>query len=132
MDPNSDKYPGQSLPRPTPESEPGGIERAAIPEAATAPPVPPAIQPMAAPAPAAPLPAAGRQTSVQGAPGVATPPAPAIADDNDLIEKEWVLKAKQIVERTKQDPYAQSSGLTRYKAEYMKKRYNKDIKIPEE
>lgn len=57
--------------------------------------------------------------------------APAIADDNDLIEKEWVLKAKQIVERTKDDPYNQNKELNVFKADYMKKRYNKSIKLSE-
>jgi hypothetical protein len=30
------------------------------------------------------------------------------ARDTDLIEKEWVIKAKAIVERTKNDPYEQT------------------------
>ncbi|HXR50149.1 MAG TPA: hypothetical protein VN778_03940 [Verrucomicrobiae bacterium] len=57
---------------------------------------------------------------------VATPP---MADDSDLIEKEWVSKAKQIVERTREDPYQQSEQLTAVKADYMQKRYNKTIKV---
>jgi hypothetical protein len=56
---------------------------------------------------------------------------PAMADDTDLIEKEWVIKAKQIVEHTKTDPYEQSKQLNKIKAEYIKKRYNKEIKLPE-
>jgi hypothetical protein len=56
---------------------------------------------------------------------------PAIADDGDLIEKEWVLKAKQIVDRSKSDPFLQSRELNKLKAEYIKKRYNKVIKLPE-
>jgi hypothetical protein len=54
---------------------------------------------------------------------------PAAADDQDLIEKEWVNKAKQIVERTREDPYQQSEQLTAVKADYMQKRYNKTIKV---
>ncbi len=57
---------------------------------------------------------------------------PLIADDADLIEKEWVEKAKQIVDSTKHDPYRQNKELTRVKADYLKKRYNKDIKLNEE
>jgi hypothetical protein len=49
--------------------------------------------------------------------------------DSDLIEKEWVDKAKQIVERTRDDPYKQSEELTVFKADYMKKRYGKTIKV---
>lgn len=52
-----------------------------------------------------------------------------IADDTDLIEKEWVNKAKQIVEQTKDDPHAQTAEMSKFKAEYQKKRYNKDVKV---
>jgi hypothetical protein len=55
--------------------------------------------------------------------------APSIADDNDLIEKEWVQKAKQIVAATKDDPYTQNKEISRFKADYLKKRYNKDVKL---
>jgi hypothetical protein len=54
---------------------------------------------------------------------------PAIADDIDLIEKEWVEKAKEIVEQTKGNPYLQNTEISRTKADYLKKRYNKDLKI---
>jgi hypothetical protein len=56
---------------------------------------------------------------------------PDVADDQDLIEKEWVSKAKQIVEKTRNDPYQQSQELTVFKSEYMQKRYNKSIKMSE-
>ena len=52
-----------------------------------------------------------------------------LPDDGDLIEKEWVEKAKQIVEKNRDDPYKQSEELNVFKADYMKKRYNKDIKV---
>jgi hypothetical protein len=52
-------------------------------------------------------------------------PIPDTAEDNDLIEKEWVLKAKQIVEQTAEDPFLQQQELSKIKAEYLKKRYNK-------
>ena len=60
------------------------------------------------------------------------PSLPVIADDNDLIEKEWVIKAKQIVDRTKDDPHQQNREINKFKAGYMKKRYGKDLKISEE
>lgn len=70
--------------------------------------------------------------SSQGAPkATKSPHAPSIADDNDLIEKEWVNKAKLIVAKTKDDPREQSKELYKYKADYIKKRYNKDIKVSE-
>lgn len=57
---------------------------------------------------------------------------PAIADDTDLIEKEWVQKAKQIVEQTKSDPHTQNKEMNKVKADYLQKRYNKQIKLVEE
>jgi hypothetical protein len=56
---------------------------------------------------------------------------PTAADDGDLIEKEWVNKAKEIVARTIDDPYKQSKELTVFKADYMQKRYGKSIKLSE-
>ena len=51
-----------------------------------------------------------------------------MANDGDLIEKEWVNKAKAIVERTKEDPYKQSEELTMLRADYLQKRYSKTLK----
>ncbi len=68
----------------------------------------------------------------QQAPQVqASPISPAVADDNDLIEEEWVTKAKQIVAATREDPYTQTRELNKFKADYLKKRYNKDLKLEE-
>lgn len=53
--------------------------------------------------------------------------APAVADDGDLIEKEWVMAAKQVVDRTRTDPHAQTKQMHALRADYMKKRYNKVI-----
>ena len=52
-----------------------------------------------------------------------------VDDDDDQIEKVWVEKAKQIVEQTRNDPHKQSQELTVFKADYMKKRYGKTIKV---
>ncbi|MCK9641773.1 MAG: hypothetical protein M0R39_17860 [Prolixibacteraceae bacterium] len=57
---------------------------------------------------------------------------PAIADDVDVIEKEWVEKAKEIVTQTKTDPHKQSLELTKFKHDYMSKRYGKNIKLSDE
>lgn len=51
------------------------------------------------------------------------------AADTDLIEKEWVERAKQIVDHTRDDPHEQQRAISHMKADYMKKRYNKDIKL---
>lgn len=53
--------------------------------------------------------------------------SPQIADDVDLIEKEWVEKAKEIVEKTKDNPYLQNKAISQIKSDYIKKRYNKDL-----
>ncbi len=58
-------------------------------------------------------------------PIVSTPPT---AGDVELIEKEWVEKAKHIVDQTKDDPYKQQQAISTFKADYMKKRYGKDVK----
>jgi len=66
-------------------------------------------------------------------PSASTPATnhPVTADDVDLIEKEWVEKAKEIVGGTSSDPYLQSKQLNKMKADYLKKRYKKDIKVDE-
>lgn len=52
------------------------------------------------------------------------------ADDADTpFDEEWVSKAREIVEQTRTDPYMQSKDLSKLKAEYIKARYNKDVKI---
>lgn len=58
--------------------------------------------------------------------------SPEIADDIDLIEKEWVKKAKDIVDATHGDPHKQNNQMNKMKVEYIKKRYDKDIKFKEE
>ena len=55
--------------------------------------------------------------------------SPSIAEDVDLIEKEWVEKAKHIVSTTRDDPSEQNLEISKLKADYMKKRYNKDLDI---
>ena len=98
----------------------GLAEQTPAPQPAAAPPM---IMPTTATIPL-PAPTAVPQSSTK-------PPANdlQIDDDGDLIEKEWVNKAKQIVERNRDDPYKQSEALTVFKADYMKKRYDKTIKV---
>ncbi len=55
--------------------------------------------------------------------------SPQVAGDVDLIEKEWVEKAKQIIDSTKEDPHQQQVAIGKFKADYMKKRFGKDIKV---
>lgn len=63
--------------------------------------------------------------------GAAVSISPGVAEDKDDIEKEWISKAKRIVEQTKSDPYLQERAVSRLQADYMKKRFNKEIKLSE-
>lgn len=49
----------------------------------------------------------------------------------DLIEKEYVDRAKAIVEKTQNDPYRQSKELNFLRADFMKTNYQKQIKLSE-
>lgn len=55
---------------------------------------------------------------------------PAVAADQDVIEKEWIEKAKSIVKNTQNDPRTQNTQVSHLKADYMQKRYGKTIKLP--
>jgi hypothetical protein len=52
---------------------------------------------------------------------------PAVAADEDLIEKEWVDKAKKIITDTRDDPAAREKQVGRLQADYLKKRYGKEL-----
>lgn len=54
---------------------------------------------------------------------------PTSAHDSNRLEDEWILKIKQIVNSTKSDPYLQAQKIAEVKADYVKKRFNKDIAI---
>lgn len=54
---------------------------------------------------------------------------PLVASDDEVLEKEWVDKAKKIVSQTKDDPYNQEKEVSKLQADYIKKRYGKEIKL---
>jgi hypothetical protein len=63
----------------------------------------------------------------------ATTSNPATAADEDLIEKEWVTKAKQILAKTKNDPYEQAKQVAALMRDYVKKRYGREVgKAPDD
>lgn len=62
---------------------------------------------------------------------LATAATPPQANDTDLIEGEWVQAVKQVIADNREDPYALCKALIALKADYMRKRYGVDIKIPE-
>jgi hypothetical protein len=140
MDPHSDKSPGLSLPKPPAEQGAGvfsgqetyrGTEAYPAPAEMAPPPMPPIAasittplspvqdtsQPVGQPAPT---------TSVQ------TTPIPKTEDESDALDEEWINKAKAIVERTRNDPFIESNELSRAKADYLKIRYNKQLKVAED
>lgn len=56
-----------------------------------------------------------------------TDDTPLIAGDDDLIEKEWVDKLKRIITLTKDDPYERARVIAQLQADYLKKRYNREM-----
>lgn len=54
---------------------------------------------------------------------------PTSAADEEVIEKEWVDRAKQIVEQTKADPHKQEQEVSKLQADYLMKRYGKEVKL---
>lgn len=52
---------------------------------------------------------------------------PTVAADEDLIEKEWVDKAKKIITETRDDPHAREKKVSQLQADYLKKRYGKEL-----
>lgn len=88
---------------------------------AAQPMAPPLAPPAQGPPPAAP----SQPAQTISMPITGTLPAA----DSDLIEKAWVKTAKAIIDQTLEDPYLQNKEITQVKVEYVKKRYNKDIKV---
>lgn len=86
----------------------------------------PVIQPTAQPAPVI-VPNPMAQPSA-----VSIGDTPATAADEDVIEKEWVEKAKKVIAETKHDPYLQEQAVSRLQADYLQKRYGKTVKLPDE
>lgn len=138
MSPQQDQSPG--LPLPQPSFDTGQVSGVGMP---------PAYQPLPNQAQAQPpRPYATQMANVAqpsfnaptNVPAAQVPPRPlatasvqdAPADDETAADQEWVTKAREIVVRTHNDPYLQSKELGKIKAQYIKVRYNKDIKTVEE
>lgn len=142
MDPNNIPTPSFDLPRPASteagqfdnggQSETSGqTEQRNMEMPGSTPPAPvvsapPAQVPPTQTTPAPPAPAAQTAASQQQMMDELE------AADSDLIEKAWIQKAKAIVEHTKADPHVQNKEINKVKSEYIKKRYNKDIKLNDE
>ena len=86
----------------------------------------PSVAPLPVPLPTSiplPQPVASQPSSVSPV----VDDTPAVAGDDDLIEKEWVDKAKKIIAETKDDPYRREREVSRLQADYLQKRYSKTI-----
>lgn len=53
--------------------------------------------------------------------------SPAVAADDDVIEKEWVDSSKKIVSETQGDPHSRSRRVSKLHADYLKKRFGKEL-----
>ena len=56
---------------------------------------------------------------------------PVIAKDDDLIEKEWVDRAKKIILDTRDDPYKREEAVSSLQKDYLKKRYGRELGMAE-
>ena len=135
MNPQSNEQLGHQLPTPVehsalPEATPKAAEQGQnVQESVAANTI--SQPPQTLPLPPAPAAAQSTQQQPIAASSTTTNDVPSTADDADLIEKEWVVKAKSIVNNTLDDPYNQSKQLTAIKADYLQKRYNKNLKLSE-
>ena len=53
--------------------------------------------------------------------------SPLVANDDDLIEKEWVDRAKKIVTEAQNDPKQQDDRISGLKVDYVKKRFGREL-----
>lgn len=56
---------------------------------------------------------------------------PIVANDDDLIEKEWVDKAKKIVADTQDDPHKRKHEVGKLQVDYLKKRFGRELGVAE-
>jgi len=115
----------EQAPRPTPvEAQPNSTERKEVgPQGPSSEPI---IVPAVPAQPFVPTPAPVQAAQLPAQPANDNP---LVAGDDDLIEKEWVDKAKKIIQQTRSDPYTQEKEVSKLQADYMKKRYGKDVKL---
>jgi hypothetical protein len=114
--------PSMGAPMPAGPTMPGQVPDMQMQQPAAINPAMPQAQPGAMPTPSMP-------TSPLTAEAAASAGGP---ESEDALDQEWIAKAREIVLRTHADPYLQSKELSKIKAQYIKVRYNKDIKTDEE
>lgn len=114
-----DVPPNFASPEAFPSASPERVEQRSAVELA---PQPPAAMPMPV-VPMPPMPQAPVATPAPD-PSVANPIA---ANDDDVIEKEWVDRAKQVIIQTKDNPYAREKAIGELQHDYLAKRYGRQI-----
>lgn len=130
MNPNSERMP-------LPEMKlPGAAQEAGYEVAAQAAPRPEGIgsnqptQQFVVPMPAAPAAqtnVAAQVSQTQSNSLTATQP-----QDEASLDREYVNKAKLIIEQTKNDPFVRTNEIGKVKAEFLKRKYGKEIRQSEE
>jgi hypothetical protein len=80
-------------------------------------------------APAAPPTAVDNSQTTTPDPTTTIPDSGLSARDTNKIEKQWIDKAKAIIAQTQDDPFIQKKEMSKVKAEYIQKRYNKTIPV---
>jgi hypothetical protein len=116
----------QQNPSQTPDLEPAvqvpevpAAPMPAMPDPQASPAIPqaPTIMPVV-PTPSTEPAAASATSVVQG---------PAVAEDVDVIEKEWVDKANAVVKANADDPHAEEEAVEELQVDYLKKRYDHTV-----
>jgi hypothetical protein len=102
----------------TPERAEPSIERGQERSGQSQPPVVPI--PLPTPVPQTPVADDTTQDSSQN-------DNPTTAGDDDLIEAEWVNKAKKIIAETRDDPHRREQEVGKLQADYLRKRYGKEL-----
>ncbi|MFA5004209.1 MAG: hypothetical protein WC498_02950 [Candidatus Saccharimonadales bacterium] len=90
---------------------------------------PPATPIASSPYPIAPMPSSSPQQSTTAAQSGAIPQAQRAEETEDTLTKISVARARNIVAQTAGDPYSQNEQLNKLKAEYIKQRFNQDVKL---
>jgi hypothetical protein len=121
----------QPQPLPPQSPEPQQLGQITNLEVTPQPSMPVAPAASGSPAPTVPMTAASTPASpAPGTVAASLPPVsgPAMADDVDVIEKEWVDRAEQVVAATADDPHAEEEAVEDLQIDYLKKRYGKTVK----
>lgn len=103
---------------PRPEASEQSADRATVLTQATAVPIVPQL----------PVPPLMQDNQVTSDPRSQNP---LVADDVDVIEKQWVDRAKKIIQETKDDPYQKEQEVSRLQADYLQKRFGVQVKLPQ-